>query len=200
MLSPRPSGAHSLKPVPLGSSSPPPWHTRSPAAPIQVWSGNRAAVLADNTFPASTRAKYLYAGILRDRLAYPDSAKHVEPLRWVRSHQDESKVKADEARHVRGNALADAAAKGAVTKLHPSCDPLWCQQAEEEVDEAWAILQVIGGLAAEWQRPPQTAARKAGLACGGPCTADDRLAEWLRGRPPRQGATRRTCSGGGSKA
>ena len=61
----------------------------------------------------------------------------------MRSHQDEPKVKPDEVRRVRGTVLADAAAKDAVGKLHPNSDSFWCQQAGEEVDEAWAILQVF---------------------------------------------------------
>ena len=92
----------------------------------------------------------------------------------LRSHLDETIAQADDLPHARGNALVAAAAKAAVGKLHPSCDPLWCQEAEAEVDEAWAILQLVGWIAAEWQRPPKTAARKADAAAAGHRTAADR--------------------------
>ena len=115
------------------------------SGPLQVRADNRGVYLAHNSFPQSLSARKAYAGVVRDRLAY----------------QEEASAQGDELRHVRGNALADAAAKEAVGKLHPQCDPDWCIEAEASVEHAWAVLQLIGWLAAEWRRPPKVVARRA---------------------------------------
>ena len=66
-----------------------------------------------------TRPAFKYGGIMLDTLSNPSRSRLIEEVKWVKAHRAERGGESEvEARHIRGNTLADAEAKAAVL-LHP---------------------------------------------------------------------------------
>ena len=113
--------------------------------PLKVYTDCEAVYRAHAGYPALPRTA-VYAGIVRDRAAHPTS-KHVLPLTHMRAHQSADSVAPELRNHVFGNAVADAAAKLAVARLHEQQADGVAKAAEAALALATLVLRVIGAQA-----------------------------------------------------